>query len=150
MLGLALVISHSIVLFNIIKYCGAAYLIYIGIKSLRSKTEALPIAQPLPTQAFHPARAFFEGFLTNLLNPKCTLTMLSIFTIVVNPETDKLTQFIYGIEIALIALTWFTVLAYSITIDKVKAKITGMQAVIMKMTGILLISLGIKIALDES
>lgn len=105
-LGLAVVISHSLLLFSLIKYLGAAYLIFLGIKSFLSKKSHLDVKQK---SHLHQSRwsALRDGLLTNVLNPKCTLFMLSVFTLVVKPHTPTLTQAIFGIEIALITSLWF-------------------------------------------
>src|SRR5438552_69104 len=74
-LGLAIVISNSILLFNIIKYIGAAYLIYLGISSLFSKQEKHIVSnnKKIKKSALSKWVAFRQGFLCNLLNPKATL-----------------------------------------------------------------------------
>src|SRR3989338_2489374 len=70
LIGIGLIISKSIVLFSILKYAGAAYLIYIGYKCVRAK----PLEQAeteLPKQAdLGKLAAIRMGFLTNVLNPK--------------------------------------------------------------------------------
>lgn len=150
-LGLAVIISKSILLFNIIKYCGAAYLIYIGIKSLTAKKTPITIEQDnAEQQSIANSKVFLEGFFTNMLNPKCTLFMLSVFTLVVNPETSKLIQFSYGVEIATIALVWFSLLSYGITTSSVHSRLNRLQSSIMKFTGAVLVVLGIRIALDKT
>ena len=89
-LGLGLIISQSIYLFNIVKWCGVAYLVYIGVKALRAKGTDLTLA---PADADETKvgqstlRAFSLGFLANLLNPKAVFFFLSIFSTVVSAHT---------------------------------------------------------------
>lgn len=74
--GLALIISQSIVAFSIIKYLGAAYLIYIGIQSLRQKgTNQQTIVADKKT-SLSARQALRSGFAVNVLNPKATLFFL--------------------------------------------------------------------------
>lgn len=74
-LGLAIVISNSLLLFNFIKYIGAAYLIYLGITSLLSKQpEKLTASnKKIQKSTLSNLLSFRQGFLCNLLNPKATL-----------------------------------------------------------------------------
>ncbi|MFI4938501.1 MAG: LysE family translocator [Candidatus Berkiellales bacterium] len=80
-IGIAVIVAESIIAFNIIKYLGAAYLIYIGVKGLLAKKAS---ADVLLTQSNHTIkelsslRAVRNGFLVNVLNPKATLFFLSM------------------------------------------------------------------------
>lgn len=88
LLGIGLIVSQSIVLFNALKWAAAAYLLYIGYKALRAQP-AKPETENLHLEAGErTARgAFTSGFVTNGLNPKATLFFLSLFTVVINPHT---------------------------------------------------------------
>ena len=86
LLGLGYIMTQSILLFNVIKYAGAAYLIYIGIKSLLAKApNSSAPDSPTPLAAPSYRKAITTGFLTNVLNPKATLFMFSLFTQVIGP-----------------------------------------------------------------
>ena len=73
-LGLAGVVAHSTTLFAILKYAGAAYLLYLGIKMWR---ESLVIDNPnldkLPL-----GKIYRQGVITNILNPKVVLFFLAL------------------------------------------------------------------------
>lgn len=144
-LGLAIVISQSIFLFNLIKYLGAAYLIYLGLKSLLSRGSHLS----MPTTKIKTIRSswlsFRDGLLTNVLNPKCTLFMLSIFTLVVKANTPSLIQASYGLEIAFITAAWFVFLSYGLTSSIIKSRLEKIQHIVEKLIGAVLITLGISI-----
>lgn len=88
-LGIGLIISKSIVLFNIIKYMGAAYLIYLGYKSLKSKGMKLQTEDILKNEKISDLKSFTIGFLCNALNPKATLFFLSMFTVVVSINRQR-------------------------------------------------------------
>tara|TARA_R110000868_G_scaffold8205_3_gene42539 strand:+ start:131647 stop:132261 length:615 start_codon:yes stop_codon:yes gene_type:complete len=147
-LGLAIVISQSLLLFSVIKYLGAAYLIYLGVKSLFTKTNHLPSADRHAKQR-SPMLAFRDGLLTNILNPKCTLFMLSVFTLVVKPHTPTFVQATYGIEIALITAVWFVFLSYGLTIDYIKSKLEKVQHIVNKLIGAVLIAFGVVVIFDS-
>lgn len=111
-LGLGLVISQSILLFNLIKYVGAGYLIYIGYKSIRSKpVDTTEAAVERATVDISKSHAVWGGFLTNVLNPKATLFFLALFTQVMDPNTPKSIQLLYGIEMMIITFVWFAFIA---------------------------------------
>lgn len=149
-LGLGLIISQSIVLFNIIKLLGAAYLIYIGLQSLRSKkqTAEIPAGSAIKKSQTH-TKAFKEGLGVNVLNPKCCLFMLAVFTLVIDPHSSRWLQLGYGLEIALVASVWFGLLAFGISLHPIKSRFNRFQDWINKLTGIVLIAMGLKVAITR-
>ena len=72
--GLSKIIEESVLLFSIIKYAGAAYLVYLGIKALFNKKQKADITN-LP--ALSNKKIFTQGMLTNILNPKVAIFFLS-------------------------------------------------------------------------
>src|ERR1700730_8251518 len=76
-LGLSAILAASATAFTAVKFVGAAYLVYVGVSLIRSKSST----QPPPTAAGHrttPMRGIFlQGFLTNVLNPKVALFFLA-------------------------------------------------------------------------
>jgi threonine/homoserine/homoserine lactone efflux protein len=68
LLGLALVISQSILLFNIIKFAGASYIIYLGVSGLLAKKPTALSFKAKKLSSISNHRAFLNGFITNLLN----------------------------------------------------------------------------------
>ncbi len=77
LVGIGFIISKSIVLFSIIKFLGAGYLIFIGYKSLKAKPRKIDKDQLLKSNDLDKFTAIQMGFLTNALNPKATLFFLS-------------------------------------------------------------------------
>ena len=79
-LGLSAILASSAIAFTAVKWVGAAYLIYIGISMLRRRgglTLALSTTANAVTPADSDARIFWQGFLTNVLNPKVALFFLA-------------------------------------------------------------------------
>lgn len=149
LLGIGLLISQSIVLFTIIKYIGAAYLIYIGYKSLKAKPQTVGTETEIQKsdKTLSVIASIRQGFLTNVLNPKVTLFFLALFTQVVSPETPLLFQLTYGLEMMLATVLWFSLVAVFFSNSFMKAKITKVSHHIERVTGVVLIGLGIKVAL---
>jgi RhtB (resistance to homoserine/threonine) family protein len=149
LLGIGLLISQSIVLFTVIKYLGAAYLIYIGYKSLKAKPQTVSTETEIQKsdKTLSAIASIRQGFFTNVLNPKVTLFFLALFTQVVSPETPLLFQLTYGLEMMLATVLWFSLVAVFFSNSFMKAKITKVSHHIERVTGVVLIGLGIKVAL---
>lgn len=148
LLGIGIFIAESILLFNFIKYSGAAYLIFMGIKALSAKqTHGLALDYEREKQDISPLKALKAGFLTNALNPKATLFFLSVFSQVVNKDTSVKMQLAYALEIWLIVLGWFCFLSYLLSHQFLRAKIYGFHYYIDKGLGCLLIGFGLKVAM---
>lgn len=150
LVGIGLLISQSVVLFNIIKFIGAAYLIYIGYKSLTSKSSKLQLDTEEHKKDISPLKAMQIGFLTNVLNPKATLFFLSLFTLVISPETPLGVKIFMGIEMAVVTALWFAFVAFLISNHHVKSRLQKIQQKAEKFIGFVLIGLGIKVALTSA
>lgn len=144
--GLGLIISNSILIYSIIKYLGAAYLIYIGIMSLRSNSSSLGVSETLKKEDISPLKAVRIGFLTNVLNPKATLFFLSLFTIVVGPDVPGDTLILLGVILMVNTALWFTFLAYLVTHSRILPVFEKYQNTFNKTFGGILIAIGLKVA----
>ena len=148
LLGLGLIISQSLLLFNLVKWVGAAYLLYIGWLSLRAKPMSAaqydtPKVRVLPTAT----QALWMGFLTNLLNPKATLFFLSLFSLVINPRTPLPVQLGYGLYMALATGLWFSALSLLLTRPGVRGFFNHFGHWAERLMGTVLVALGIRLAL---
>ncbi len=147
LLGIGLIISQSVLAFSILKFMGALYLIYIGMKSLRAKPLAGGVqfkqeAKPAPGRM----RAIWTGFLTNGLNPKATLFFLSLFTVVINPETPRTVQAFYGVYMAVATGIWFSCVSLFFSHPRIRSTFQKMGHWLERLTGLVLLGLGIKLA----
>ena len=150
LVGIGILIAQSVVLFNVIKYLGAAYLIYIGYKSLNSKSFHLHLEGQNQKQDMSSLTAVRVGFITNVTNPKATLFFLSLFTLVISPNTPMSVKLFMGIEMAGVTAFWFMLVAYLISHHLIKNRISKVQNYAEKFIGVVLIALGIKVALSSS
>lgn len=147
--GLALIISQSILVFNVIKLLGAGYLIYVGFKSFVTKSGHLEFGQHQKQVDISPWAAIRAGFLTNVLNPKVTLFFLSLFTFVIAPDTPVVVVIAASLIMILDTILWFSLVSVFMTQARIRAIFEKFQGVFNKTLGGLLILLGIKIALTE-
>jgi RhtB (resistance to homoserine/threonine) family protein len=152
--GVGLIIAQSVVIFTIVKWCGAAYLAYLGIRSLmagrsapssEAETYAAPVAQERAA-----AKSYTVGFLTNLLNPKATLFFVSLFATIISRETPIATQFAYGAALSVFLALWFSVVAVFFTTRSMRAAFERMGHWINRVTGLVFIALGVRIALQRA
>ena len=85
--GITAIVLSSALAFNIVKYLGAAYLIYMGIRKLRERDDITDVAQFQPTSL---PRLFFQGIMVNMLNPKTALFFLAFLPQFVDPAKGNL------------------------------------------------------------
>lgn len=148
-LGIGLIISKSIILFNIIKYLGAAYLIYLGIQSLKSKGIKLDNKDKSTNKEISDLKSFTSGFLCNALNPKATLFFLSMFTVVININTPLYIQSLYGLFCILATTVWFTFVSLILSHSKVRNFFSKFGVWFDRTVGFVLIGLGLKVAFSK-
>lgn len=147
-LGLGFVITQSVLALNVLKYVGAGYLTYIGIKALLSKKQTnQTITADQSMQSGWAALRI--GLLTNLLNPKATLFFLSLFTVIMQPGTPLVTQFIYALIMATVAVGWFCIVSMVLTFAPVQRQFQLYKHWIDRAMGVVLIALGLKVALSK-
>ncbi len=148
--GLAFVISRSILLFSTIKLLGAGYLIFLGIKALRSKpsTVSSEESKVLHITPITHLQALKQGYITNILNPKVTLFMFSVFTQILTPETPLLVQATLGVWMMVLTFIWFSIVGNTLTIPHVLQVFKKVEHRIERFTGAILVLLGIRIAIS--
>jgi len=82
--GLSAIIANSAVLFSIIKYLGATYLVFIGIKMLMSRQRTFNLDPSMEKLTYR--KLFFQGVITNVLNPKVALFFLAFLPQFIDPS----------------------------------------------------------------
>ena len=144
--GLSKIIEESVLLFSIIKYAGAAYLIYLGLKSLLRKKHESNTIVSLSSISYR--KIFVQAVITNILNPKVAIFFLSFLPQFIDPHSIYLKQ-----QISFLGL-WFATQGTLILI--IVACLTGAFRQMLqhnknfwnwqeKITGAILVGLGIKI-----
>src|SRR5690606_11095010 len=105
-LGVALLITQSSILFWVMKVVGAAYLMYLGYQSFSSRaaldTDGDAGSVPSAWQAFA------MGFLSNALNPNTMLFVVATFTQLVQPDASFCLNFAYGFWMSFTHWVWFS------------------------------------------
>ncbi|WP_396333106.1 LysE family translocator [Burkholderia anthina] len=145
LLGVGLLIRQSLWLFNTVKLVGAIYLIYLGAKMLAARpADGRPATQAVPLSDLAALRT---GFLTNVLNPKTTVFIVSLFMQAVRPDTPLIVQIGYGLFIALAHAGWFSLVAVCFSADAVRDRLLSLRHWIDRTFGVLLVGFGVMLAI---
>jgi threonine/homoserine/homoserine lactone efflux protein len=147
-LGLSLILATSAEAFTAVKFAGAAYLAYLGVRTIRDSLR--PAADPLVRAAPGSGRraAFSQGFLSNVLNPKVALFYLTFLPQFISPGDNVLAKslLLAGIH-AMLGLIWLPLYAYAI--DRIGVLIRGARRWLERVSGAALIGLGVRLALER-
>ncbi|WP_353231817.1 LysE family translocator [Pseudomonas helleri] len=147
LLGLGLVLQQTLWLFSALKLAGAAYLVYLGVKMLRSKPAIECLDAPPPVMS--DLAALRTGFLTNALNPKTAIFIVSLFMGVVRPDTALTVQIAYGLFIAGAHILWFSLIALCFSAGRVREKLVAARHWIDRIFGGLLVSFGVLLTIAQ-
>ncbi|MHC9509562.1 LysE family translocator [Kangiella sp. M94] len=142
-LGIGLLIRDTLWLFTTIKVAGAVYLLYIGWQAIGVQKAEAKDFNPISKDTMTSFKAFRQGFITNVLNPKATLFFLSLFTTIVSADTPMSIQAIYGIWMSVITGAWFVFLSLMLTQQKVRQFFASFGHWIDRVLGAFLIVLAI-------
>ena len=145
LLGVGLLIRQSLWLFNAVKLIGAIYLIYLGARMLTTKAgdaQADAAVAPLSDLA-----ALRTGFLTNALNPKTTVFIVSLFMQAVRPDTPLIVQIGYGAFIVGAHAGWFSLVAICFSATRVRDRLLSLRHWIDRTFGCLLVGFGVALAI---
>jgi RhtB (resistance to homoserine/threonine) family protein len=146
-LGIGVLIAHSVVAYSVLKYAGAAYLVFLGISGLRGAPTSANGSQL--TAMPRTRSSYLQGLLNNLLNPKGALFYLGVFTQVITPATGPLrTSLLIAAMVATSALFWAVFVA-TLHLPPVRALLARFRVVLERAFGILLILLGLRVASQD-
>jgi threonine/homoserine/homoserine lactone efflux protein len=148
--GLSAIIARSTVAFHMIKYLGACYLIYLGLRSLLSKKRSIALTVAAPSLSYE--KIFWQGVITNVLNPKVALFFLAFLPQFININSE-------GTHWQILFLgTWFNISGTIVNIlvaflfGKLGNWLTHSPGFVQwqeRISGMMLVGLGIKVALTK-
>jgi RhtB (resistance to homoserine/threonine) family protein len=143
-LGISAVLATSASAFNVMKAVGAAYLVWLGVQSIRAANRP---AVASVSRASTRTSPFLQGFLTNILNPKVAIFYLTVLPQFVSPGENVLKRSLLLASIhILMGLVWLT--AYAWFVDRLGGVLTRpkVKAWLERVTGGVLIALGARLA----
>lgn len=153
-LGMGALLAASVTTFTVLKWLGAAYLLWIGLRMLASRTtqasnDLRTLARSLPSIDLR--KVFWGGFWTNVLNPKVALFFLAFLPQFIAPEvTDKTWEFlvlglIFNLNSIPVSAGWALLAAWMARHDSVQRGMHWLD----KVAGVMFILFSIRLAMTE-
>lgn len=145
-LGLSVILAKSAIAFNMVKYLGAIYLIFLGVRTIMSKASFITKKNKNEEKSIK--KIFFQGAMIDVLNPKVALFFLAFLPQFINPNTSYgiIPFLMLGFSYIIVATIWCIILAiFSSAISTKMSEIKGMDGFVNKFTGILFICLGLNL-----
>lgn len=168
LVGIGLLIASDERLFTALKYIAASYFCYIAWHCLRAKNpenekskpnnqefddESLTqseLSKTVSSAGSQSARkAFLSGFLINALNVKATLFFVSLFSVVIAPETLLSIKIAYGVYLVVATGAWFCFLSFMLTQEKVRYVLQRKGYILDRVMGVILLSLAVQLVLSD-
>ena len=149
-LGVSTLLATSAIAFTALKLAGAAYLIYLGIATLRDR-KAVVGSGPGDRASLAWHRAWLQGLLSALLNPKLGVFFLTLLPQFIDPGGSPAVQALQlAVVFDLIGLAWLV--TYSAMLGAVGAALNrpGPRRFIRWLTGTILVGLGARVALERA
>jgi threonine/homoserine/homoserine lactone efflux protein len=153
--GLSALLVASATAYTVVKLAGAAYLVWLGIQTIVAARRPVPApdmadAAPDSTGPVSPRRAYVQGLVSTVLNPKPALFFLTFIPQFIDPHESVLAQtlFLTGIHIV-VGLVWLTIYAHMV--DRARQVLTRdrVRLWLERSTGAVLIALGVRVAVER-
>lgn len=146
--GLGAVIHQTPMILRAIQLVGAAYLTYLGIKGIMVKPSIDPaVMQISKTPILQRNQAYMNGLLTNLLNVKAILFIISVLSGLISPTTPNYVMIGYLSLIVAITQSWFSIVSLVLTQPIIRKRFLLQRHWIERAMGVFMILLAIKIVL---
>ncbi|RDU36732.1 LysE family translocator [Neobacillus piezotolerans] len=144
--GLSAILMQSAVAFEIVKYAGALYLIYLGVSSFITRRKS----HDDKNASEKPGSAYKQGLFSNVLNPKVAMFFLTFLPQFVQPGGEATRQLVLmGVIYSLLSISWFFLYVHFINYLRDWLMSPKVQRMMDRATGIVLIGFGLKLALDR-
>jgi threonine/homoserine/homoserine lactone efflux protein len=144
-IGLSALIVASALAFNVVKYAGAAYLIYLGIRKLLARDEREEVARGRESLR----RAFMRGTVVNVLNPKTALFFLALLPQFVDPDRGGVWSQALVLGLVFVALGLVSDSLYAIAAGAVGDLLRRRRRALRYGSGVVFIGLGTLAALAK-
>ena len=147
--GLSAILVQSAIAFEIVKYVGAIYLIYLGLSAFLKRKHDQP-NQEASDRPLKRKSAFKQGLLSNILNPKVAMFFITFLPQFVKAEANVTIQLItMGVIYTFLSITWFFLYVFFINYLREWLMSEKIQKLMDKTTGLVLIGFGLKLALEK-
>jgi threonine/homoserine/homoserine lactone efflux protein len=150
-LGLSTIFIYSPIVYTVVKYVGASYLLYLGISLLRTKTSFLQSPAERPT-IITSRRLYIQGVFTELLNPKTALFFISFFPQFIDQARGSvgMQMWVLGIVFIIIGISRDLAIVFTgSVVSKRLMRYPLIQKMQQWLIGTVLIGLGIRLVMSE-
>lgn len=148
--GLGIVLAQSSALFTAIRLAGAAYLIYLGARSLlnavRRDSAAIEAARPATASLRAGRRAFVQGLVSNLANPKMVAFFIGFLPAFSGAHPALAVVVGLGLNFSLLTLAWLAAYAYAVERAGGWLRLAGVRRALEATLGTVLLGFGLKVA----
>lgn len=152
-LGIAVLLEESVVAFTVWKFVGAAYLGYLGVRSLlvsfKERKRTVTTAPTLQARQLSTGAAFRQGLLNNLLNPKAGAIFATALPQFISPGDPPLRLVLMMLAYEAILLGWLNLYGYLISRAGQSRSGSRIREALQAVTGVVLIALGVRLAFEQ-
>ena len=146
--GLAVVIARSPALYDLVRWAGAAFLLYLGLKALFAQAPAPGLSPEAGhVQAQPGSRGAREGFLIAFLNPKIAVFFLALFSQFVSPDAGWAEKGILTATAGGIDALWYVLVAIALSRSGVLERLRARAVIIDRVTGVVLVAVAVRVAI---
>ncbi|MGY8906190.1 MAG: LysE family translocator [Pseudomonadales bacterium] len=140
--GLAVLVVEWPLVYQLLTYAGALYLMWMGIKALRSKGAGPMHVEPVKAPISEAAR---DGLMVSLLNPKLAFFFIALFSQFVSAELVLADKLIMMGTASMIDAGWYIIVALALSHSQVLEKLQSKSATIDKISGVILLGLAMRV-----
>src|SRR5438309_1308161 len=149
--GLAVILAASAPLFLAVRLAGAAYLIYLGARSLltaMARTDATHVVNP-PASRLSTRAAFAQGFVSNLSNAKMVAFFISLLPPFAGPHPSFILLLALGLNFCLLTLAWLV--GYTLVVERMSAWLrrSRVRRAVDGLLGAVLVGLGLRVGSES-
>ena len=139
--GLAVLVTQSPLIFTVFQLCGAAYLVHLGVQSLRTK--GLTVQTPAANASVGHRSAIIEGFLMAFLNPKLAVFMLALFSQFLTAESSWEHRWIMVATVGVFDAIWYCLVATLFSMPGMLSQLRRYGLFVDRLLGAILIVLAL-------
>jgi threonine/homoserine/homoserine lactone efflux protein len=150
--GLSALLVASATAYTVVKLAGAAYLIWLGVQTIRSSRKPAVTADAAPDAdaPVSPRRAYVQGLVSTVLNPKPALFFLTFIPQFIDPDRSVLGQTLFLTLLhVMVGLIWLTAYAHLVNRARRALAREGFRRWLERSTGAVLIALGVRVAVER-
>jgi threonine/homoserine/homoserine lactone efflux protein len=145
-IGVSALLASSATAFSVVKYAGAAYLIYLGIRKLRhGDDEAEGVGGPVPRR-----QLFWQGVIVNSLNPKTALFFLAFLPQFVDPDRGAVAPQVLALGVLFLVLATLSDSTYALVAGSVRGWLGERGRTLARVSGVSYLGLGVLAALSPA